>query len=250
VNLGYAKEKVGFATAGWDYKDLSSKADLEYIPPTPLSGGGEAAGDLNIDDTILSFEIRFQPNQIDFPPETYAMDFKRFCETQATFGNAAIVIEGHADTTLAVANFFWAARAKGLITGESGNYKFKGKPLKLTDTAEIIQAIQSENLAGQQRRNNRGQIVPVDDPKRTVAAALTLSQSRAERVKEAIEKYAKDHGYKINLKAVLPQGIGIAKPVNALPRNSEQRAENRRVLFRVVKTQAELTGGDFPFDEK
>ena len=255
VTLGYAKQKLGFETAGWDYKAISQAAGVNYVKPVYTTGRVRAeVADFGMDldsSTIFSFEINFQPEQTTFPIETYASDFKRFSEAQATFGNAAIIVEGHSDPTLVLQHFFWAAKSKGLLTGSKGQYMFNGKPLGLTETESVINAIQTTNLAGQQRQDSRtGRAVEIPDPKTTVAAALTLSQARATQVKKAIEDFAQKNGYQIDFSAVLPLGVGIASPVNPRPRNMAQAKENMRVVFRVVKVKAEaLSEDDFNFDE-
>lgn len=254
VNLGYAQQKMGFAKAGWDYKKISEAVGVNYVQPVYATGRIKAevtdfGTDLE-DDTIFTFEIKFEPEQMDFPVATYAADFQRFAKSSATFGNAAILIVGHADPTLALQQFFWAAKAKGLITGEAGNYRFNGQLLDLNNTDAVIQAIQMENLAGQKRVNREGKMEEIPDPKRTVAAALTLSKSRADVVKTAIETYCKQNGYNIDLSQALTHGVGVADPVNPKPSNMAQAKENMRVVFRVVKVKAEaLNEADFNFDK-
>jgi len=254
VKLGYASQKMGFEAANWDYKKISELVGVKYVAPVYASGRIKAEvtdfGEDLEDDTIFTFEIKFEPEQIDFPVATYAADFQRFAKASATFGNAAIIIEGHADPTLALQHFFWAAKAKGLITGTSGSYRFKGQPLDLSNTDAVVQAVQMENLAGQQRRNRSGQIEEIPDPKRTVAAALTLSKSRAEAVKSAIESYAQQNKLNIDLSQALAHGVGVADPVNPKPTNMTEAKENMRVVFRVVRVAAEaLNEADFNFDE-
>jgi hypothetical protein len=254
VNLGYSTQKLGFEIAGWDYKEISEQAGVKYTKPVYATGRIKAeVSDFDMDldsSTIFSFEINFEPEQNSFPKETYAADFKRFCEAQATFGNAAIIVEGHSDPTLALQHFYWAAKAKGLLTGNDGQYNFNGQALSLNQTESVVNAIQNTNLAGQKRKDNDGRIVEIPDPKTTVAAALTLSQSRAVQVKGAIETFAEENNYQIDLSAVLPHGVGIANPVNPRPRNMSQAKENMRVVFRVVRVKAEaLSEDDFNFDE-
>lgn len=254
VALGYSTQKMGFEKPNWDYKKISQAVGVSYVEPVYASGRIKAeVTDFGMDledDTILTFSINFEPEQTTFPVETYASDFQRFAKASATFGNAAIIIEGYSDPTLALQQFFWAAKAKGLITGNSGSYRFKGRPLDLTNTDFIVQSIQMENLAGQQRRNRSGNIEEIPDPKRTVAAALTLSKSRAESVKTAIEKYAGDNKLNIDMSQALTHGVGIGNPVNPKPTNMAEAKENMRVVFRVVKVAAEaLSEDDFNFDQ-
>ncbi|CAE7860245.1 PYRB [Symbiodinium microadriaticum] len=253
VALGYSKQKLGFVKGGWDYSDLSKKAGVTYVKPTYATGRVKAevtdfAADLDT-NTILSFEIKFEPEQSTFSIESYASDFQRVAQTASTFGNAVIVIEGHSDPTLSLMHFFWAAKAKGLLTGSTGNYKFNGKPLALTDTDAIIAAVNSNNLSGQQRVNKAGKTVDIPNPRDTVAAALSLSQTRAGAVKKSIEEYVKQKGLTLDLSQVQPYGVGIAGPVNPRPRNMGQAKENMRVVFRVVRIRAEsLSEDDFNFE--
>lgn len=253
VKLGYAKTQMGFEKCNWDYKKISQAVGVSYVEPVYASGRVQVeVTDFGMDmddDTIFTFDIRFEPEQTTFPAATYASDFQRFAKASATFGNAAIIIEGHSDPTLALQQFFWAAKAKGLITGTSGNYRFKGVSLDLQNTDAIIRAIQSETLSGQKRRSSNGQITEITDPKRTVAAALTLSKSRAESVKSAIEAYAVQNDIDIDLSQALTLGVGVADPVNPKPTSMAEAKENMRVVFRVVRVAAEaLSEDDFNFD--
>lgn len=254
TKLGYVNTKMGFEKPNWDYKKVSEAVGVKYVQPVYATGRIKAeVTDFNKDlegDTIFTFSIRFEPEQTTFPVESYAADFQRFAKASATFANSAIVIEGHSDPTLALQQFFWAAKAKGLITGNPGGYSFKGQPLKLTDTKAVMDAIQGENLAGQQRQDSRGNIVEIPDPRQTVAAALQLSLRRAEAVKEAIDVFAKAGGLKIDMSQAIPRGVGIANPVRPKPTNMAEAKENMIVVFRVVRVAAEaIKESDFNFEQ-
>lgn len=255
AQLGYIKTKLGFVKPDWDFKKISEQVGVAYVAPKYAQGRIKAevtdfATDLD-DQTILSFEIKFEPEQTTFPVETYAADFKRFCDASATFANAAIVIEGHSDPTLALSHFFWAAKAKGLITGTAPNLKFRGQSLDLADTGAVITAIQNESLSGQKRKNSKGETEEVPDPKTTVAAALTLSKARSESVKTAIQKFAESSGFMIDMSQAIPLGVGIASPVIPRPKDLKQAAQNMRVVFRVIRVKAEaISPNDFNFDQE
>ena len=254
LQLGYITQKFGFSKADWDYKEISEKVGVPYTSPVYSTGRIKAEvadfGDDLDSSTIFSFEIKFEPEQTTFPAETYAADFKRYIESASTFANAAVIVEGHSDPTLALQHFFWSAKAKGLITGEAGNYKFRGKSIDLADTDSIVSVIQSENLSGQKRKDSSGQVVDIPDPKTTVAAALTLSRSRAASVKKAIEAFANDSNLKVDMSQAIPTGVGISSPVNPRPRNIQQAQENMRVVFRVVRVKAEaISADDFNFEK-
>ena len=255
ISLEYSKQKLGWDKAEWDYKSVSDAVGVKYVEPVMATGRikvevSDFGADLD-DSTIFSFEIKFEPEQTTFSADTYAADFQRVAQQSQTFGNAVILIRGHSDPTLTLQNFFWAAKAKGLMTGDSGNYKFNGKSLDLSNTVEITSAIQSTNLSGQQRKNSSGQMVSIDDPRTTAAAALQLSQTRAFSVKNSIEQYAKAHGLTIDLSQIQPVGVGISEPINPRPRNIQQAKENMRVEFRVIRVKAEsLSADDFNFEEE
>ena len=254
VKQGYISKEMGFEPVIWDYKAISQKVGVTYTAPVFATGRLKAeVTDFNKDlegDTIFTFSIMFEPEQTTFPVESYASDFQRFAQASATFSNAAIVIEGHSDPTLALQQFLWSAKAKGLITGSSGNYLFKGQTLKLTDTKAVMDAIQSENLSGQQRQDSRGNVVEISDPRQTVAAALQLSQRRAEAVKVAIEDFCKKNKLKVATDQAIPRGVGIAQPVRPKPTNMAEAKENMRVVFRVVRVAAEaLKEDDFNFEK-
>jgi hypothetical protein len=254
VRLGYAKERMGFEVAKLDYKKISQLVGVSYVPPVFATGRikGEVTDfskDLE-DDTILSFTIQFDPEQTQFSVERYGAEFKRVIKAASTFGNAVVMIRGFSDPTLTLQHFFWAARAKGLITGDPGNYRFRDQPLNLADTNMVLQAIQQENLAGQRRQDRSGNVVPIPDPKMTAQSAMTLSQSRAESVKAVIEKLAKDSKVSLDLSQIRPQGVGIAEPIIARPTSIAEATKNMRVEFRVVKVAAEaIKESDFNFDK-
>lgn len=254
TRMGFIKEKFGFVKPGWDFKTIAEQAGLKYSKASFATGRikGEVTDfTKDIDSTtIFSFEIKFEPEQTTFNIDTYAADFQRLAQSQANFGNAVILIRGHSDPTLALQNFFWAAKAKGLITGESPNYKFGDKTLDLADTNSVVKVIQSENLTGQKRVNSSGKEVVIDDPKITVAAALQLSQTRAAKVKESFQEYSKKKGYNLDFSQIQPVGVGISEPINPRPRNMQQAKENMRVEFRVIRVKAEnLNQNDFNFDK-
>ena len=253
-DLGYVKHKLGFAKADWDYKKISAAVGVPYVAPVYSTGRIKAevsdfGADLDTNE-IVHFEIKFKSGQDEFPVSEYSSEFLRFVNSAATFSNAAIVIEGHADPTLALRDFFWAAQAKGLVTGDAGNYQFKGKPLNLADVDFVISTVQSEQLSGFSRRDKNGQTMAIPDPKTTVAAAKTLSDARCKAVRRAIEEFAKTNKLQIDMSQALVDGVGIAKPVNPRPRDMKQAEENMRVVFRVIKVKAEaISPNDFDFDK-
>jgi hypothetical protein len=252
--LGYSTTQTGFTTASWDYKEISKNAGVKYVQPTFATGRVKAEitdfGEDLDSATIFTFEVKFEPGQKTFDIEKYGPEIQRFAKASATFGNGAALVEGNSDPTLALQHFYWAAKAKGLLTGSRGGYKFKGKPITLENTAAIVSAIQSEDLSGQTRTNKAGQRVEIPDPRTTVAAAQQLSKERAMNFVKSIQDYVKKHDLNIDISAAIPSGVGIASPAIARPRNIGQAKENMRVVFRIVKVKAEaLSDDDFNFED-
>ncbi|MBV6633087.1 MAG: nitrate ABC transporter substrate-binding protein [Alphaproteobacteria bacterium] len=56
----------------------------------------QAQGTLD-DATLFEFEIRFEPNQREFPSDIYRDDFSRVVDLSSTYAGAVMVIEGHSD---------------------------------------------------------------------------------------------------------------------------------------------------------
>ena len=105
VELGLLERAHTLATAGWDYAAFSG--GLFDQRRTSLPGFDDRAaaeavdalrtGDQLDENTLFEFEIRFQPNQTDFPPADYQDDFDRVIELAATYGGAVLSVEGHSD---------------------------------------------------------------------------------------------------------------------------------------------------------
>ena len=87
-----------------------------------------------------------------------------------------------------------------------------------------------------------------DDPTVTMHAAMTLSKSRADQVRDALAKYGTQLGIKVDLSQITPVGAGISEPIVAKPKTLDEAKENMRVEFRIVKVDAEtIAPSDFNF---
>lgn len=244
----YAKSRSGFEPNDFDYKKLAELAGVEYVEPTnverfnPSAESTEMFLGENLDaNTIVSFSINFEPNEQTFSSDRYGAEFLRALKQASQFGNAAVVIRGHADPSKTLMDLIKAGMAKGIIqqNGTPGNYRYfmNGKPLELSRTKEVVDLIKNGSFGGGS-----------NDPAVTMQAALTLSQARAEAVKKSLEKYAKDSGINVDLSQIVPVGAGIMEPVIPKPRNIDEAKENMRVEFRIVKVNPEaLTPTDFNF---
>lgn len=244
---GYAKFRSGFEPPRFDYQKVAKLANLEYV--RPQSQGAIEVGDASLfpdqdgldERTIVSFTIKFQPNQPDFSADRYGAEFNRAIQAASTFGNAVVVIRGHADPTKALLDVIKSGMQKGIIkrSGQQGNYKYflNGKPLDLTQTDTVLKLIESGVFESAENK-----------PKETVRAALNLSLSRAEAVKQSLISFAKAQNVNLDATQLQPTGAGIAEPLIPKPENFEQALENMRVEFRIVRVPAEaLNESDFSF---
>lgn len=247
TSWGYAEQRYGLEPAGFDYREVAQLAGVEYVEPQVTERFSEAEsmdsffGD-NLDaNTIVSFTIRFEPNQTQFSADRYGAEFDRALKAASTFGNARVVIRGHSDPTKTLLDMLKAGMSKGLIkqTGTRGNYSYflRGKPLNLEQTESLLALIDEGMFSGAS-----------PDPMATVQVALNLSKKRAEAVRDAMMQFAKQRELTIDPSQMAPVGAGVADPVVAKPRNMEEAKQNMRVEFRIVKVEAEtIQSSDFDF---
>ena len=111
TSWGYTKIRSGFDPPGLDYQKISKLSGIELGSIAKSEGGFKAEGvefipeDELGDRTIVSFTINFEPNQHDFSADRYGSEFNRAIQAASTFGNAMVVIRGHADPTKALRRF-------------------------------------------------------------------------------------------------------------------------------------------------
>jgi ABC-type nitrate/sulfonate/bicarbonate transport system substrate-binding protein len=249
---GYAKVRTGFVPAGFDYQQIAKVAGIEYVEPGKTAGKIDAEAidlfpdSVGLDDqTILSFTISFEPNQSAFPPDRYGAEFNRAIQSASTFGNAVVVIRGHSDPTKTLVDLIRAGIAKGVIqrSGARPNYKYfvrvggQSQPLDLKQTKRVAELIKAGEFDGAQT-----------SPRETMQAALNLSQARAEAVRDAVVKFAKQQDVNLDASQMQPVGAGILEPLVSKPRNMDEAKQNMRVEFRIVKVPAEaISESDFDF---
>lgn len=249
VNQKYARDRIGFSAAAFDYKKIATLAGVEYVVPEGsreriAAESVDVFPDSNLDDrTIVSFTINFEPNQQEFSAETYGSEFNRAIESASTFGNTVVVIRGHSDPTQTLVTLVKTGLAKGVLqrSGQAGNYQYflNKKPLDLSQTDAVVKLIQSgvfdEGTDGATARE-------------TLQAALNLSLARADAVKQAVVKFAQTKGFNLDISQIQPVGAGILEPLVAKPSNVEEAKKNMRVEFRIVKVPAEaINSSDFDY---
>jgi outer membrane protein OmpA-like peptidoglycan-associated protein len=248
LDQGYAAKESPWANNTFAYEQFKSdltktdttrterfraEAVVEEIESLTQEGGLD-------DRTILAFTINFAPNQTEFKVADYAEEYQRLVELADKYGSAAIAIRGHADPTKTLLDTVRAGMSKGLIkrTGNRGNYSysFKGRPLDLNATKELVKLIAGGELDGGQH-----------NPRQTMQAARNLSRARAQAVRDSVISFASGKGLYLDQSQVQPVGVGIAEPFIAKPANKGEAAQNMRVEFRLIRVQAE-TSSDSDFD--
>lgn len=248
TSWGYAQKRLGFDPGNLDYREIAKLGGIDYVEPTrqdrfaPSAESSDMFFGENLDaNTIVSFTINFEPNVQEFSVDRYGSEFQRAVKAASTFGNAKVVIRGHSDPTKTLIDLVQSGLEKGILkqTGTAGNFRyfFKGKPLDLNNTPEVLELIQTGAFSGGK-----------SDPMATMQAAMNLSTKRAEAVRDAVAKFAKAEQVNLDLSQIVPVGAGVNEPLIAKPKNMEEARENMRVEFRIVRVDAEaLAPSDFDF---
>lgn len=155
---------------------------------------------------LFSFEIRFAPNQQSFSGDLYGGDFDKVIDLMSTNAGALLTIEGHADTLAYL--------------------KRKGEP---SATSEELSRIKQ--------------------------GGKNLTLQRANAVRDALLRYAGGKSITLDPNQFSTVGHGFSKPnvtgctwdrdgditVKCAPRTKDEWDAMRRVVFRVVSVEAEMT---------
>jgi hypothetical protein len=211
------------------FKAEATKEEIEQFNKGELDG-----------NTIYSFSISFEPDQIEFLPDLYRGDFQKIIEDGYKCGNGVMAIRAHADPSETLMQLVKAGMDKGVIkrTGSSGSwqYSFKGKPMDLSATNQLLQLIEDGEFDH-----------PKFNPRETMRNAETLSNRRAENVRRAIMKYAEDNKLPLDKSQLQTFALGIKEPFIAKPSGINEAKQNMRVEFRLVRVKSEVTS-DADFD--
>jgi NMT1/THI5 like len=235
VTLGNAKKPSEFLKADLNYDRLKVLGGLKVVEkkqgPEDVRPTGEA---------IVNFTISFGPDQKDFDEDKYGPDFQDALAQASLFGNAVMVIRGHADLAKLLQDFVKAGISKGMLRreGNAGNYTYywNGQKLDLTDTKKVVDLIEKTDFGGVD-----------DDPRLTLKELQRLSEDRAESVKKAVMNHAKLVGVRLDPAQFQAKGVGVLEPVVKQPRNADDMARNRRVEFRLEKRSIESSGGTIDY---
>jgi ABC-type nitrate/sulfonate/bicarbonate transport system substrate-binding protein/outer membrane protein OmpA-like peptidoglycan-associated protein len=244
TSQGYARVRAGWFGPDFDFDKLR---DLGKLTKTTRLTTGEIddRGFIDIEkttgDAIFSFAIQFEPNQNEFRPEIYGPQFQQVVDQAARFGNAAIVVTGHADPTATLRDLVQGGTAAGVIRAENRggviNYYFEQKPLDLTQTDKIVELITKGAFGGTN-----------PDPRATMQAALNLSRERSVAVRQAIIDFAKSREYLLDSNRIVPTGVGISQPLVAKPKSLAEAKRNMRVEFKLMRVSGEVSkAGEFDF---
>lgn len=244
---GYASKQVKLLHADLDYNRIAQLGNLGPVKVVRKSrfnaeaveGAIEAFNQEEMDErTVYSFTVRFKPNQITFPVRHYESEIREVAERMSKFGNAVIAVRGHSDPSQTLMEMVRAGMKKGILkrSGSKGNYSYSlnGRPFDISNTAEIISAIENGAFDG----------VSQHSPRETYQAAMNLSRRRAENFINSLSVWCKQNKYPFDSSQVRPQGVGIREPFIAKPRNFDDAQQNMRVELRVIRVDAEVQQGD------
>ena len=239
---GYAKARAGFAPPPFDYKQIAKLAGVKYEAPTGTTSRIAESFDFSptaeLDDqTIVSFDINFEPNQSNFSADQYGAEFMRAIQSASTFGNAVVVIRGHSDPTRTLRQLVNAGIEKGVMqrTGRPGSYRYilEGRPIDINAIDKMTELIRQGKFEGTAHK-----------PRDTMQAATNLSFARANAVKKSLVDFAAQQGVNLDASQMQPVGAGILEPIIPRPRSLAEAKQNMRVEFRIVKVPAEAINED------
>jgi ABC-type nitrate/sulfonate/bicarbonate transport system substrate-binding protein len=230
------KDAAAFETATINYADLRKLGNLtgKALPTERFA----AELKLEANQTIYSFDIQFEPNTSEFPEKKYGDDFQRALETASLFGNAAILIRGHADPSFLL-NLFKKAGLADEVIRDAGGDEFKlvsdGSKFKLADTKKVLKIIADSNLSEGPGKRSLADIVK---------ALKNLSNERAKAVRASVTEYGQNHNLVLDASQIRSEGVGIAEPAHGNPHSDEEAAKNRRVEFSIIKVPADKVESD------
>jgi ABC-type nitrate/sulfonate/bicarbonate transport system substrate-binding protein len=203
-----------FLAGNLDYARLRQLGSLQGKKPSKprISASAE---DLDREEEIFTFTIRFQPNSADFPESEFGKQYQRALEQASLFGNSAVVIRGHADTINLEKLFLEGGQKTGLLVKQTGTTLDLKK-----DWNRVFELIDKNPDLVYSTSNGP---VPV---KSEADYLQKLSEKRAAAVRTSIVNYSKGHNLLLEESQLKSVGVGAHEPSGP---------DNRRVEFRIVK---------------
>jgi hypothetical protein len=249
--LGFAQKRVGFATAGWDWREIATLAGVKYLEANPNKARiAENIDLLPGDESKYSFTVPFKPDEFEFNTDTYGDVLDDCIKLAASYHNGVILVRGKSDVSKTLFDTVVALREAGKIK-ESGNgnakkyYFANGNELDLTQTTELVKLINETTFEGFPRQISiRGKLVNVDSPKDDVNAMDLLSRKRAEGFRKAIIKRAADTHVNLDPSQIQITGVGIREPLIPRPKNPEEAIKNMIVQIQVRDVGGEALSSD------
>lgn len=247
TSRGYAKTRANLIPADLDYNRIAQLGNLgpvdvvrkEKFNAEAVEGAIEKFNEEQLDSrTIYAFTVNFQPNQMTFPVRQYEKEMREVAERASKFGNAVGIVRGHSDPSQTLMEIVRAGQEKGILkrNGTKGNYTYSlnGNPFNMTNSAEIIKAIENGDFDG----------VAGHSPRETYQAAMNLSRRRAENFIGSLGQWCEQNKFPFDQSQIRPQGVGIREPFIAKPKNFDDALQNMRVEFRLIRVDAEVQQGD------
>jgi len=214
--LGLLSKRTELKQAGWDFASLASGIKLGKESEAPRFDAGKVQRSVERDlqgelpqfgesGQLFAIEIQFKPNQTTFPTTDYKKDYEDACKAYDRYGNAIVVIEGHADPM----GIRCAKEPATLGCPRPG-----GQPAAPKAAPEIAAMEQ---------------------------ATRNLSLRRAQAVRDAFVEYCRSRAIKMDDSRLVAASADVRAPKFAKPRSQEEWLANMRVVFVIKQVEAELS---------
>lgn len=218
-------------TAGPKLKIEATRAELQEMSEKGLVAG----------NTMLSFTATFPPDETTVDLAEYQGAFDEVIKASTRYTQAPVVIRGHVDTTVLVAEIIRAGMRRGEIkqNGVPGNfsYAFNGQLLDLMHIEPWLRMLEQPGYATDSKGNSLTDWVKQAEEK---------SRLRVETIKQGLLAYAKEKGTPLDDSRIHTEAVGVREPFVAKPRSDAEAQRNRRVEFSLVKISLEAaTTNDF-----
>ena len=173
-------------------------------------------------NTLYSFDVHFGGGSSDFPECNTATISSGMIEQASLFGNAIILMKGHANGQELTWEFRRLVVRRGLLTQKGGKYYRKdGSEFNMNDMKQILAMIEQAKTGGEPVPMMNRQTMSMDAYMKML---LNLSNQRAASVRRAVLDYAKKHGYRLDPSQIKSAGLGGTEPLDVFPREGDNEA--------------------------